>query len=170
MISFITLYLFRLYNNGINADIRKLYPKVDFPVSRGTRGISSNIRWNHSEDWFVPDFTISSSRSGGNSIRISLKDEKFEFLKDYVVDGRILIPASLYIKVVWDSFSGEHEGVEFSELKIFKNSFLSMDEFVDLSVNIQRGSGNFEVSLLILFHFNYKHLYNIYFKITPDNA
>ncbi|KAL5284794.1 hypothetical protein ACFFRR_006855 [Megaselia abdita] len=135
-----------LYTNGIYVDIRKLYPEVEFPVSRGTRGISSKIKWNHSEDWFVPDFTISSSNSGGNTVRVSLKDEKFEFLKDYVIDGSILIPTGAYLKIVWDLFSGEHEGVEFLDLKIFKNIYLSMDEDVELGVNIQSGSGNFEIT------------------------
>lgn len=142
--------ILRLYNNGINADISKLYPNVEFPVSRGTRGISSNIKWNHSENWFVPDFTISPSGSGGNTIRISLKDEKFELLKDYIVEGSIMIPVAAYIKVVWDTFSGEHEGVEFSNLRFFKYISLSIDEEVDLGVNIQSGSGNFEVSFFLI--------------------
>lgn len=138
---------FRLYINGINSDISNLYPKVEFPVSRGTRGISSSIKWNHSENWFVPDYTITSSCSGGNNIKISLKDSKFEFLKNYILNGRIMIPAAAYIKVVWDLFNGQLDGVEFSDLSFHKEMYLSVDEDADLEVNIQRGSGNFEVSL-----------------------
>lgn len=122
-------------------------------MSRGTRGISSNIKWNHADNWFVPDFTILPSSSGGNNIKINLKDEKFEFLKDYVIDGRVMIPVAAYIKVVWDSFSGEHEGVEFSNLRFFKDIDLSIDEQVELGVNIQTGNGNFEVSFLFIVSF-----------------
>lgn len=57
-----------------------------------------------------------------------------------------MVPVALYIKVVWDSYSAEHESVEFSDLQFFKNVYLSTDQDLDLDVNIQRGSGNFEVS------------------------
>ena len=33
--------------------IQKLYPKVEFPVSRGTQSIGSLVKWDHSEEWLV---------------------------------------------------------------------------------------------------------------------
>lgn len=45
------IYFFRLFNNGFNYKISNLFPEVELPVSRGTRGISSLIKWNHEEDW-----------------------------------------------------------------------------------------------------------------------
>lgn len=41
----------RMFENGIDMDVSKLYPSVEFPVSRGTPMISPLIRWEHSEDW-----------------------------------------------------------------------------------------------------------------------
>ena len=41
----------KLYNAGYKFDLTKLYPKVNYPVSRGTASISSLIRWDHSGDW-----------------------------------------------------------------------------------------------------------------------
>lgn len=40
-----------MFENGIDMDVSKLYPAVEFPVSRGTPMISPLIRWEHSEDW-----------------------------------------------------------------------------------------------------------------------
>ena len=37
----------RLYTLGINPDIENLYPKVEFPVSRGTQSLGSLIKWDH---------------------------------------------------------------------------------------------------------------------------
>lgn len=44
----------RLFNNGFNYKIANLFPKVNLPVSRGTRGISSLIKWNNGGDSPVP--------------------------------------------------------------------------------------------------------------------
>ncbi|XP_043491574.1 fatty acid synthase-like [Polistes fuscatus] len=41
----------KLYNLGIPLAIGNLYPRVSYPVSKGTPSISSLIRWEHSIDW-----------------------------------------------------------------------------------------------------------------------
>jgi hypothetical protein len=41
-----------MFENGIDMDVSKLYPPVEFPVSRGTPMISPLIRWEHSENWW----------------------------------------------------------------------------------------------------------------------
>lgn len=43
-----TLY-FRMYTNGINPKIKNIYPKVTFPVSRGTPSIQNLPFWDHNE-------------------------------------------------------------------------------------------------------------------------
>jgi fatty acid synthase len=35
-----------------------LYPKVQFPVPRGTPFISPLIKWDHSKKWWVINFKI----------------------------------------------------------------------------------------------------------------
>ncbi|GFY74597.1 fatty acid synthase [Trichonephila inaurata madagascariensis] len=44
----------RLYILGLNPDVEKLYPKVQFPVPKGTPMISPLIKWDHSKSWPVP--------------------------------------------------------------------------------------------------------------------
>ncbi|KAL5273382.1 hypothetical protein ACFFRR_000238 [Megaselia abdita] len=42
-----------VFNNGFNFKVCKLFPEVELPVSQGTRGISSLIKWNHEDNWYI---------------------------------------------------------------------------------------------------------------------
>jgi len=42
---------FRMYAKGVNPKITNIYPKVTFPVSRGTPCIQSLPLWDHNEQW-----------------------------------------------------------------------------------------------------------------------
>jgi len=44
-------FFFRMYTNGVNPKIKYIYPKVTFPVSRGTPCIQSLPFWDHNEQW-----------------------------------------------------------------------------------------------------------------------
>lgn len=36
---------------GCQPDVNALYPKVEYPLPRGTPGISHLATWEHTEDW-----------------------------------------------------------------------------------------------------------------------
>jgi len=40
-----------MYANGVNPKIQDIYPKITFPVSRGTPCIQSLPFWDHNEQW-----------------------------------------------------------------------------------------------------------------------
>lgn len=42
---------FRMYTSGINPKIQGLYPKLYFPVSRGTPSLQSLPLWDHTHLW-----------------------------------------------------------------------------------------------------------------------
>jgi hypothetical protein len=46
--------LSRMYNAGVQMNLASLYPRVVFPVPRGTHMISPLIQWDHSAEWTVP--------------------------------------------------------------------------------------------------------------------
>lgn len=82
-------FSFSLYENGIDFDIAKLYPSVDFPVSRGTPMIAPLIKWEHSEDWFVTKFdSQKSNRSGERHVVMNLADQEFEYMCGHTIDGK----------------------------------------------------------------------------------
>jgi fatty acid synthase, animal type len=85
-----------------------VYPKVDFPVSRGTPMISSLIKWNHTEEWFVTNFASHMmEKTAERKVRISFNDAEFEFMSGHCIDG------------------------EYSEIKIFRDpKIIFLNEFL----------------------------------------
>lgn len=66
--------------------IERLYPAVEFPVSRGTPNISSLIKWDHHEDWFVMKFAAQRAcKSGERKVTISLEEDTY--ISGHVIDG-----------------------------------------------------------------------------------
>lgn len=70
-------------------NVPEVYPKVEFPVSRGTQMISPNIKWDHSEDFFVIDYKDNMEEySAERKVKISLTDSDFEFVAGHLIDGK----------------------------------------------------------------------------------
>jgi fatty acid synthase, animal type len=78
----------RIYQNGVDMNIREMYPKVDFPVSRGTQMISPLIKWQHDESFTVPIFDPF-SRCDKRNLTINMKHPKYSFLRGHQIDGNI---------------------------------------------------------------------------------
>lgn len=90
--------LLRIFEAGLNLKVSKIYPDVEFPVSRGTPMIAPLVRWEHSEDWYVTMYRVQDKiKSGERNISISLKDDEYEYLSGHVIDGRNLFPATGYL-------------------------------------------------------------------------
>jgi fatty acid synthase len=68
-------------------DVSKLYPPIQFPVSRGTPMISPNVKWNHEENHFVPYFDSYNTFERSNIV-INISDKKFEFIQGHIIDGK----------------------------------------------------------------------------------
>jgi fatty acid synthase, animal type len=80
--------LIRLYNNGVELPINKLYPSVEFPVSRGTAMISPQIRWDHSEDWFVSKFDSDKTKKfSERQVVVMLSEKDYEYMDGHSIDG-----------------------------------------------------------------------------------
>lgn len=131
-------------------EIAKLYPEIQFPVSRGTPMISPNIKWNHEDIYLVPHFDTQSYYERRKMI-INLNDKSFEFIKGHIIDGRILFPATGWIFLVWETFAmingmpHEELPVIFENVKFLRATTLQMNQDVFVSINTQRGTGRFEI-------------------------
>lgn len=40
-----------MYTRGMNPKIQKLYPPIEYPVSRGTPSIHTLPLWDHNDQW-----------------------------------------------------------------------------------------------------------------------
>lgn len=134
--------------------VANLYPKIEFPVSRSTPSISSLIRWDHSEDWFVTKYENMKTKSSGERVfPINLASDNEEFMSGHVIDGKILVPATCYLQYVWETFSLMYHGpsymdvpVEFEEVQFLRATNMSLNGEVELNVMIHYGTGHFEVN------------------------
>lgn len=45
------LLIIRMYIAGCQPDVNALFPKIDYPVSRGTPSTATLATWDHSDSW-----------------------------------------------------------------------------------------------------------------------
>lgn len=77
-----------MFINGCTWPIERLYPKVEFPVSRGTPMIAPLIKWDHTEDWFVMKFALNKGgQSGERKVTLSLDEEPY--MSGHIIDGKL---------------------------------------------------------------------------------
>jgi fatty acid synthase, animal type len=67
-------------------DVSKLYPAIEFPVSRGTPMISPLIKWDHSENYFVTQYEDHAAKSTW-FITMNLSDLEFDYVPGHQIDG-----------------------------------------------------------------------------------
>lgn len=93
----------KIYTFGFNPCIENLYPKVTWPVIRGTPSISSLIKWDHSREHEIKKYPEyhNFSTSSHYLLKISLLDPDWRFLKDHIIDGRLVFPFTGYLMIVW---------------------------------------------------------------------
>ncbi|XP_063702664.1 fatty acid synthase-like [Culicoides brevitarsis] len=142
----------KLFINGIDLPLEKLYPAIEYPVSRGTPMISHLIKWDHSEDWFVTRYdTVKRHISGEKVFRVSLQDQDYFYISGHCIDSRVLFPATAYLFLVWDTLAMMTKRwyveveVEFSDVKFLRATNMSNDD-IDFIVMIQHGTGRFEIA------------------------
>ncbi|KAJ8668382.1 hypothetical protein QAD02_010045 [Eretmocerus hayati] len=143
----------KLYNLGCQPDLAKLYPEIEYPVSRGTRSISHLIKWDYSSDAPVYKYDYHGYNTAGERfVGVSLNNSEYSSLAGHVIDGRNLFPATGYLKLVWETFSMMNDkhysgmAVYFKDVQILRATTLFKEGEIIFRVNINIGSGRFEVS------------------------
>lgn len=152
----------RLYNEGLHPQLARLYPDVEFPVSRGTPMIAPLIKWDHSEDWFVASYkTLEKITIGERIADITVLDEDFQYMQGHVIDGRNLLPATGYLTMVWETL-GMMRGQWYTEFAVvFENvKFLRATTFpkvgkVQLTFMIEKGASDIVMSQETISHAGY---------------
>lgn len=80
---------YRIYENGVDIDISKLYPEIEFPVSRGTPMISSLIKWDYTEDYFVMKYERKVP-VGEKGYSLTIADDEHEYICGHKIDGILI--------------------------------------------------------------------------------
>lgn len=93
----LNIYICRLFLNGLSLPIDRLYPKVEFPVSRGTPMISPLIKYDHEQNWFVPNSNSNKKTSFERKVTIDISTEQYQHLANHVIDGEYEIHVKKYV-------------------------------------------------------------------------
>lgn len=131
--------------------IEKLYPKIQYPVSRGTPMIAPLITWNHDTNWHVSKIQ-STQNASESSYTIKLSSSEHSYIEGHTIDGRVLYPATGYLCLVWNTFANmrgklmKNCDIEFVDVRFLRGTFMKEESGVTFYVAIHRGSGRFEIS------------------------
>lgn len=138
-----------LYELGLNPAIENLYPKVEWPVPRGTPSISSIWHWHYNQDYAVrkyPEHYMRFSSSDMN-VTIDLSQPYDHYLSDHCIDGNVLFPATGYLMLAWRQLAASSGRiwnqipVIFEEVEIRRPVFLSEDHKSQLKINLHKTTG-----------------------------
>ncbi|XP_067011949.2 fatty acid synthase [Anabrus simplex] len=142
----------KLYNRGINMDLGKLYPAVEYPVSRGTPMISPLIKWNHSNQWFVPDDSRKSvSYRYEQKVTVDVSDPRDSYFKGHNIDGRNLFPATGYLYLAWEMLAQLNGSaanlfnVHFKHVRFNRATHIPQEGKLTFLTSYSKSSGKFEV-------------------------
>ncbi|CAG2105236.1 unnamed protein product [Medioppia subpectinata] len=116
----------QMYCLGINPNIENLYPKVEFPVSRGTQSFSSLIQWDHKQ----------SHLQAFKGLMLPSQDKA----------------ATGYLMLAWRRFAAmrcqpwKKTPIVFENVRFFRPTLLSEGNEVKFTVKILDGTGDFTIS------------------------
>ncbi|KAG5889542.1 hypothetical protein JTB14_024951 [Gonioctena quinquepunctata] len=154
----------KIFIAGGQPNLRKLYTDVSFPVGRGTKMLSPLVNWDHSISWRTPHWK--NNDAFGKRIDVDVSSDKYSFLSGHQVDGRVLMPATGYLALVWMVMADMHlqkmenYPVVMENIKFERATILPFGENVTFLVNIMKQSGILKYSKVALSSFleKYGHL------------
>ncbi|GFS52214.1 fatty acid synthase [Trichonephila inaurata madagascariensis] len=147
-VDFLMESLGKLYNEGVDPKIERLYPPVQFPVPRGIPSISDLIKWNHSQSFNVPKYT---SKTSEFSMEFKF-DKDDAYILDHKIDGRSLFPATGYIYLAWEALASKLQKncqempVVIENFKIHRPTVITAQALTKFFVNVLDSSGRFEIT------------------------
>ncbi|XP_043468926.1 fatty acid synthase-like [Leptopilina heterotoma] len=151
-VSFLLEGIGKTYNTGMNIKVSNLYPRISYPVSRGTPSISSLIQWNHSAKGVTSKVEeVNNVKKREIKFKVDLKNTEWNYLKHAKIESKIVIPTSLYLKLVLDIVQKFQDNTEFSmiykNVEVYKQQVeISVDNNIELVIMVQKGTGFFEVT------------------------
>jgi fatty acid synthase len=169
----------KLYQLGVNPSIEKLYPKVEWPVFRGTQSISSLIKWDHKDSYAVRKFPEYHNKATASDMifSISLGNPEYKFLADHCIDGKVIFPATGYLMLAWRRLAMSRcqhwtkVPVIFEDVQFRRPTFLSETETTKLTVRLLEPSGNYFNEFYSILSINLQHFLvikqNIDFQKVP---
>ncbi|NWS73173.1 FAS synthase, partial [Crotophaga sulcirostris] len=156
-LEFFLTHIGKIHLTGLNVAANNLFPPVEYPVPVGTPLISPHIKWDHSQEWYIPkaeEFAYHTKGAGSAAVyNIDVGPESPDhYLVDHCIDGRVLFPATGYLVLAWRTLARslglniDKMAVLFEEVTIHQATILPKKGSVQLEVRLMPASHCFEVS------------------------
>ncbi|KAM7297633.1 fatty acid synthase [Ixodes scapularis] len=153
--AFFLTSLGKLHAHGVPLQLEPLFPRVPWPVPRGTPNVAHLVSWDHSQSWSVVTYKdfFPSAQVSEEVVEFDLEaaGENDAYLAGNQIGGRVLFPATKYMVLAWKSLaklSGKpytQVPVVFEDLTLHRATIPPKCDLVRLMVNVMRVSGEFEV-------------------------
>lgn len=88
-----------MYLAGANINVSAIYPRIDYPVGRGTKSLAPLIHWDYTENlYFYVDNKVNyTATTNMKELEISSNKQEYEDLIGHQLQNTIIIPTSVYI-------------------------------------------------------------------------
>ncbi|RZB84952.1 fatty acid synthase, partial [Asbolus verrucosus] len=147
-VEFLLTALGKLYLAGLNMDVSNLFPKIEYPVGRGTACLANLVHWEHSETWRTGLEEKLKSLFGVRDFHVTLNSEEFRECVGHQLDDKIVLPCTSYLSIIFDivaNISTGHKEFIFENLHFRKSLTVPKIGSVPVHAMIQKGSGDFEI-------------------------
>ncbi|KAJ8980787.1 hypothetical protein NQ317_004788 [Molorchus minor] len=147
-VEFLLQNLGKLYIAGLELQLVNLYPKHEYPVSRGTPALGDLVHWNHSETWRTGLEDKLHTLFGVRDVLITLNSEEFRDCVGHQLNDNIVLPVSYLLNIVYQiisNISSAYKDIVFDNLHFKKPLVIPKIGSVPLHAMVQKGSGDFEI-------------------------
>uniref|UniRef100_A0AAR5P2C7 Malonyl-CoA:ACP transacylase (MAT) domain-containing protein n=1 Tax=Dendroctonus ponderosae TaxID=77166 RepID=A0AAR5P2C7_DENPD len=148
-VEFLLTALGKMYLAGMDLSIANIYPRVQYPVGRGTHSLASLVHWNHTEMWRTGLEDKLHSLFSIIDLQVTLNSEEFRECVGHQLDDDIILPCSFYLNIAYQmvaNISTERKEIVFENLHFKKTLTIPKIGSVPLHGMVQKGSGEFEIS------------------------
>ena len=146
----------KMYMNGSNGRVTRLYPAVELPLPSSTATLSPLIKWNHEKVYPLTPFLIQSTSyhfqtSKDMMFHFDRRQPEDTFLFDHKIDGRVLFPATGYLMMAWSAFARLNNvcvydcPIEFRDVSFERATVMNSTERNKLTIRINEDSGVFTI-------------------------
>ncbi|KAL1508883.1 hypothetical protein ABEB36_003705 [Hypothenemus hampei] len=139
----------KMYLAGMDLSVGNIYPRIEYPVGRGTRSLAPLAHWNHSEVWRTGLEAKLHSLFSVNDMQVTLNSEEFRECVGHQLDDNIILPASFYLNIAYQliaNITSERKEIVFEDLHFRKTLIIPKIGSVPLHGMVQKGSGKFEIT------------------------
>ncbi|XP_017779765.1 PREDICTED: fatty acid synthase-like isoform X2 [Nicrophorus vespilloides] len=139
----------KMYLAGIDVNVAKIFPSIDYPVSKGTCGLAPLVHWEHGETWRTGLEDKLNYLVSVKDLHISLNSDEFRDCASHQLDERIILPLSsiidILLRILSTSRSTEITEAIFENVRFRNVLVIPKVGNLPFYAMIQKGSGEFEV-------------------------